>query len=190
MRVLLLYDETSQDFEGVNLAEQVKNSIQDAGFTVKSRKIISSEFKPCTGCLGCWVKTPGLCVLPGDEANQINSDMVNAELLVVLTLILYGGYSIDIKKYLDRMIPNISPFFTVISGETHHQKRYNSYPSFVGIGYNSNISTSEQSTFETLIRRNSINFHAPKSLALVIANENDVSKTITTLSDFLMGVLS
>lgn len=190
MRVLLLYDETSEDFEDVNLAEQIKNSIQNAGFAVKLRKITGSEFKPCIGCFGCWVKTPGLCVLPGDEANQINSDMVNAQVLVVLTLILYGGYSTDIKKYLDRMIPNISPFFTVINGETHHQKRYNSYPSFVGIGYSANVSNSEQRTFQTLIQRNSINFHAPKSLALVIGNQKDVSKGITTLSDFLMGVLS
>jgi len=190
MRALLLYDEASENFNGVNLAEEVKNFLESKGFTTKARKIIGSEFKPCIGCFGCWVKTPGLCVLKGDKANEINNDMINAQVLVILTNIQYGSYSKDIKKYLDRQIPNISPFFTIINGETHHQKRYNSYPCFVGIGYSANVSDTEKKTFKTLVQRNSINFHAPKTLPLVIGNEVDISKGISELSNFLVEVSS
>lgn len=188
MKALLLYDEGSENFNGINLVKEVTNSMNDKVFTTKSRKIIGSEFKPCIGCFGCWVKTPGLCVLQGDEANEINNDMINSELLVILTNIQYGCYSKDIKKCLDRQIPNLSPFFTIINGETHHQKRYNSYPSFVGIGYSANISEAEGKTFKTLVQRNSINLHSPKTLSLVIGNEKDVSRKLTELSSFLVEV--
>ncbi|KOA18710.1 hypothetical protein CLHOM_29940 [Clostridium homopropionicum DSM 5847] len=190
MKTLLLYDEASKNFNGVNLVEEVTSSLNSKGFTTKLRKIIDSEFKPCIGCFGCWVKTPGLCVLQGDEANEINNYVINSQLLVILTQIQYGSYSKDIKKYLDRQIPNISPFFTIIKGETHHQKRYNSYPCFVGIGYSTNVSETEEKTFKTLVKRNSINLHTPKSLSLVIGNEKDVSKEMTELSNFLVEVSS
>lgn len=188
MRALLLYDEVSENFNGVNLVEEVKNSLNSKGFTTKSRKIVGSEFKPCIGCFGCWVKTPGLCILQGDKANEINNDLVNSQVLVILTQIQYGSYSSDVKKYLDRQIPNISPFFAIINGETHHQKRYNNYPCFVGIGYSTNVSDAEKKTFQTLVQRNSINFHAPKTLALVIDNEGNISKEMSELSSFLMEV--
>lgn len=189
MRVLVLYDETSENYQGENLTDKILHAIHDAGHKAKAIRIQGGEFDPCIGCFGCWVKTPGMCLLTRDDANLINNDMVNSDAFLILTPIVYGGYSADIKSYLDRIIPVVSPFFAVIHGESHHQARYEQYPNFIGVGYGTGVTDKEAETFKTLIHRNSINFHSPNALALTIRDSSQIEATLLELTRFLKEVL-
>ncbi|MHA2001037.1 MAG: hypothetical protein ACTSVU_02975 [Promethearchaeota archaeon] len=55
--------------------------------------------------------------------------------MIYFTPITFGGYSSTLKKALDRQICILSPYFRKVNGEIHHKKRYNKYPSLIGIGY-------------------------------------------------------
>src|SRR4030065_1858536 len=47
---------------------------------------------PCTGCFGCWVKTPGACVID-DPGRDVARAALHCDLLVILTPVTYGGGS-------------------------------------------------------------------------------------------------
>jgi hypothetical protein len=131
------------------------------------------------GCFGCWIKTPGVCVID-DAGRDIARRMIHSDVVVYLTPLMFGGYSSELKKAIDRSIPNISPLFRLMKREVHHAKRYPRNPRLAGIGICSNgpVDPDEEDLFETLVGRNAINLHAPASAAGVvcIAEEDDIRR--------------
>lgn len=79
--------------------------------------------KSCIGCFGCWVKTPGECVLK-DRCSVIPGYISKSSEVIIITPLLYGGYSSKVKAVLDRSIGYILPYFRIVHGEMHHQMRY------------------------------------------------------------------
>src|SRR5690606_3517069 len=87
----------------------------------------------CLGCFECWTKSPGICRID-DAGRAIAASIIAGDLVVYLTPVTFGGYSSALKKAVDRSICLVSPFFTQIDGEVHHQPRYDRYPALLGIG--------------------------------------------------------
>ena len=79
--------------------------------------------KPCVGCFGCWLKTPGECVIP-DRGQEFCRLLAKADKFTVVSRCYYGGFSPDVKAVMDRHIGYITPFFQVYEGEMHHVPRY------------------------------------------------------------------
>ena len=77
----------------------------------------------CIGCFGCWVKTPGRCVLK-DDYNRMGEMMAHAEELIIISRCVYGTYSPFVRNILDRCLPYIHPYFTKREKEIHHKARY------------------------------------------------------------------
>jgi len=133
----------------------------------------------CTGCFGCWIKTPGECVID-DAGREVTKAIMESDLVVYLTPVTFGGYSSELKKALDRMIPMLSPFFTKIGGEIHHQERYDRYPGMMAVGILAEPNDESARLFETLHSRNAINGNAPGSAAgtVVAGCEVDDIRTV------------
>ena len=93
--------------------------------------------------------------------------IVRSDLVVYLTPVLFGGYSHELKKALDRSIPIISPMFRRVHGEVHHKKRYTRYPRVLALGWVEKLTIDEEALFQSVVQRNAINMHAPKALAEV-----------------------
>ena len=125
------------------------------------------NIRHCLGCFGCWIKTPGECVI-SDAACDIARAVVQSDLVVYLTPITFGGYSSELKKALDRVICTIAPDFTTINGETHHRRRYKRYPRLLGVGLLDHADDQSERIFRALIGRNAINMHAPASASAVV----------------------
>ena len=184
--LFMLCDEESINYKGFNLGSLVSESVEKSGYRATQINIADNELKPCMGCFNCWIKTPGLCVNTHDRANDISRHMVNSDIMILITHSVYGGYSYGIKSFLDRFIPSISPFFEMINGEMHHQKRYTDFPDFIAFGFGE-MSLLERNTFEQLIRRNAINFHAKRNLALTAESDTEITWAISKLSSFISG---
>jgi len=124
------------------------------------------DIAPCLGCFGCWIKTPGECVID-DAGRDVARSIVGSDLVVYLTPILFGSYSHELKKALDRSISIISPFFRKVRGEVHHKKRYARYPDLAAFGWSERLADAD--IFETLVQRNAINMHTRKAVTEVFA---------------------
>jgi multimeric flavodoxin WrbA len=145
----------------------------------------NEKIASCLGCFGCWLKTPGECVIK-DAGSDLPRKVIQSDVIFLLTPVTFGMYSSEIKKALDRFAcPVLLPFFKKINGEIHHSNRYDKYPSIVAIGVLPNSDEESENTFTTLVRRNGINLHT-KALSSIFY-ENDKpniikEKVMATLS--------
>lgn len=139
-------------------------------------RLCEKSIKPCTGCFGCWIMKPGKCLIE-DQSQEIIKNMINSDIIIYYTPVIFGGYSYDLKKLLDRSICMVSPMFTKINGEMHHKKRYDKYPGIIGIGVMDNYQKEQGENFKELIYRNSLNMHSPCECAEIILKD-DVDEII------------
>lgn len=159
--------------------------LDNANSDVQCYHLKEIKLAHCTGCFGCWIKTPGICVA-FDEGREIIQTIIQSDMTILFTPVSFGGYSSVLKIIVDRFIPLVLPFFGKYYGDIHHRLRYSSYPRFVGIGIQRHFAKAEAELFKTLVGRNAINFHAPSFAADVFSNEKDNE----TLNKRLKSVIS
>lgn len=85
--------------------------------------VTQKRIASCTGCFGCWTKTPGLCVI-NDDARMICDLVAQCEHLMIVSRLMLGCYALPMKRLIERLLPNQQPFIRVHEGETHHVQRY------------------------------------------------------------------
>ncbi|WLD76962.1 NAD(P)H-dependent oxidoreductase [Mogibacterium neglectum] len=127
-------------------------------------KIISnnSSIRSCMGCFGCWIKTPGKCVI-NDDYQNMGALLGAAENVIVISHCFCGGYSPFIKNVMDRSIPYLLPFFKIKQNETHHKQRYRNKFNLIVSFYGKEISYKEKEIAIRLIEANAINFDVAAS---------------------------
>lgn len=118
----------------------------------------SPSVKGCIGCFGCWIKTPGQCVLK-DRCNVIQNYILKSNEVVIVSPILYGGYSPNIKSVLDRSIGYILPYFRIVDGEMHHQLRYK-HSFKLSVYFYGKCDDDEKNLAKRLVKANAVNLGA------------------------------
>ena len=163
--------------------EIIVTELQRIGWGVDPVVLREVEIADCAGCFGCWIRTPGVCVID-DVARDIAARVIQSDLVIFLTPITFGGYSSELKKALDRLICLVLPFFRKIDGEIHHSARYERYPRLVGVGVLGQPDDEAERLFATLIERNAINLHSPAHAASVLLTsqgEGDMRERVRTI---------
>lgn len=129
----------------------------------------------CIGCFGCWVKTPGKCVIR-DDAVKIYPLIAQSENIIYVTRLWYGSYDELMKTILERSIPIQQAFIRLHKNETHHVQRNVVGKKAVIIAYG-DISEKEQTIFRKLVARNAQNMSFLHWEIHFITNE-EIEKTI------------
>jgi len=171
----------------VDEASQVVSSALSSFGEVDMFKLREIPIADCLGCFGCWIKTPGECVID-DGARDIAHKLADADLKVFVTPIVFGGYSAELKKMLDRQICLILPFFTKIHGEVHHEARYQRNGNLLGVGVLPKPDEESERIFGTLFARNAINMHAPAHAAKIVYYADDASAIAQKIKEALTEV--
>ncbi len=140
--------------------------LKDQGVDVRAYTLRDHKIAYCIGCFGCWIKTPGECIVR-DENQDIAQDVIQSDLLILLTPVVFGSYSAELKRMMDHMIPLLTPFFKRFNGKVHHQPRYDHYPAMIGLGIQQKHNPAQAAVFEALVARNAINFENTPSAAAV-----------------------
>lgn len=144
------------DIESRNLSAKDPEHI----YIEKSEKIL-----PCRGCFGCWVKTPGQCVLK-DGYEEIGKKISECSSIIVVSKLTYGSYSPFVKNVLDRSISYVHPYFRIDKNKMRHRKRYNNKLSISAYFYsdptsdNFSPSDDEKNTAKELVSAQSVNLGA------------------------------
>ena len=118
----------------------------------------NGSIKKCAACYGCWIKTPGQCIIKDGYDNMAylwgRSDEV-----VIISKCIFGCYSPFVKNVLDRSIPYMHADFVIDeNGNMYHKMRYdNKYKLSV---YFYDADESEKETAKELVKRNAVNFGA------------------------------
>ncbi|WP_446009745.1 flavodoxin family protein [Candidatus Electrothrix sp.] len=163
------------------LIDKVHQQYGDQIQTLKLRKI---KLNPCIGCFNCWVRTPGKCI-NGDAGTDILRAILNCETVIFFTPVVFGGYSSELKKVVDRSLPVLLPFFRKIHDEIHHIARYPFFPRLVGIGVHPSPQQDSSECFKRLIGRNALNFSSQSYSAGVIRSTDSPQDIIYNLDHLL-----
>jgi multimeric flavodoxin WrbA len=145
---MIVHDLSQKDFEALGIQTDTDIVISDTG-TIKN----------CIGCFGCWIKTPGVCVLKDDYRN-LGERLAGCDELLVISKCYYGSYSPFVRNVWDRSLPYLLPYFTTKNGETHHRARYRNRITYTACFYGSDITADERETAQLLVHANAKNFYA------------------------------
>ena len=107
--------------------QHLSGALGARGHSAEELVLRDLEIRSCQGCFGCWLKTPGECVLADDGARVCRA-VLRSNLLVLASPLIMGFVSARLKLCLDRLIPIIHPYITLVRGECHHRARYDRYP--------------------------------------------------------------
>ncbi len=82
------------------------------------------DIRHCTGCFGCWTKTPGRCVL-NDDMTSLLEKYILADLVIWSFPLYYFGMPSKIKAVMDRLLPLLKPEILPYGKESAtHPMRY------------------------------------------------------------------
>jgi multimeric flavodoxin WrbA len=132
-------------------------------FAKNSDTVFAAEpiVQPCIGCFGCWIKTPGRCVI--DDRGTCFAALLSAhDEIIAVSRLVFGGFSPSVKALFDRSIGAILPFFKVVNGETHHPKRNKSKLDLRYIFYGDDMTPFDMEIARKLVAANAFNFSADK----------------------------
>ena len=113
---------------------------------------------PCTGCFGCWVRTPGRCVIR-DGLEKTGPQLGSAGRLILVSHCCFGSVSPAVKKVLDRSISYMHPYFEIRAGSMHHTMRYSNRLRIQAYLYGPSTEA-EQRTAAGILAANALNLNA------------------------------
>lgn len=132
MNALVLDGSRKGDSVSVVL-DLISEALESKGYKLDVIHLHDEQIADCTGCFFCWTKTPGVCVI-NDAGHEVASKWAQSDLLVFLTPVVFGGYSSELKKALDRQLGYVLPFFMKTGRDYHHKLRYERPPRLVAVG--------------------------------------------------------
>lgn len=112
----------------------------------------------CIGCLGCWLKVPGRCLIK-DEYQEMGMKLSKVDELLIISKATFGSYSSAVKNVLDRSISYVSPYFVIRNGEMHHKERYHKNLKVSAVFYGEDMTEAEKETAVGLVVANAVNLN-------------------------------
>ena len=167
--------------------ELVINKLKNTGLEVENLKVSEHPIRYCAGCFNCWFVTPGECVFD-DYGREIIKKICQSDLLILFSVVTFGGHSSCLKKILDRCIPLVLPIIVKTSKRERHAKRYLKLPNVLGIGITCEDDNKEAGIFKKLINSNAINFISDFSTCIVINTKVHVEDASKLLDEGLKEI--
>lgn len=161
---MIIHDLSQQEFETIGIKKSTDLIISDNG-----------TIKKCIGCFGCWIKTPGICVLK-DDYQDMGERLASCDEVTVISRCLYGSDSPFIRNVLNRSISYLLPYFTIKNGETHHKPRYKNRIAYSVYFYGENITPDEMETAKLLVHANATNIYADVTNVSFFQNFIDIKE--------------
>lgn len=164
--ITILADDKNQD-----IGKRLYDDITTRGQQAKYISISNLDVKPCYSCGACTTKTFFKCVI-NDDMQAILSHMANSDVLVYVCPIVFGGYSSDTKKVLDR---------SAILGDVHYHFANGEivkglsvkFKKMYAVGVKEQCSLDEQKLFARLLKEN-VQIMNIKGKAFVVGNHDKV----------------
>jgi multimeric flavodoxin WrbA len=105
------------------ILENFMTGAQQAGAEIETVYLNEKKIYHCTGCFGCWTKTPGKCVLEDDMAGLLEK-VKEADVRVFATPLYYCTVTGMMKDFMDRMLPLVTSEMKSGGIRDEHTLRY------------------------------------------------------------------
>lgn len=183
MKITILNGNAKED--NINFEDYLINLsslLQSKGNEVHNLKLREMNIKYCTGCFGCWIKTPGRCVL-NDECEKVYRGVINADFVLFASPIIMGFTSTILKKVNDRLVALLHPYFKIRNKTCRHIDRYDKRP-IMGLllDRNDNIDNDGLKIISDIYERIAMNFNTKFLLSKSLNNSiEEVANEISSI---------
>ncbi|MBU0513491.1 MAG: flavodoxin family protein, partial [Proteobacteria bacterium] len=106
------------------MLDHLVQGMRDAGADVEVVNLKDKKIKTCIGCFTCWTKTPGVCLHQDDMTKELFPKWVESDLCVYGTPLFIHTVNATMKRFLERIIPVLEPYFVEQDGRWHHPLRH------------------------------------------------------------------
>ena len=172
MEMIVIVSDNKKEAIGMALYDSYKSMDKEVAFISAS----SSHVKPCYGCNGCLDKTYGKCVFR-DDMDDILPILIKGDIIIYTSPLVWGGFSYNIKKILDKTALIGNRFYSVrnkemVKGTISKMKK------IVGIGVSQESKLKGQIIFENLLKETGIimNIQSVGRVVDPILNQEEVQK--------------
>jgi multimeric flavodoxin WrbA len=100
------------------------DGMRDAGADVEVVALRKKKVNDCLGCFTCWTKTPGQCVHKDDMTLELFPKLLQADLVVHATPLYFHSMNGIMRRFLERILPAVQPFFEQSESRTYHPLRH------------------------------------------------------------------
>lgn len=145
------------------------------GGSLRYFKLENMNIQLCRGCGACGDLSPGRCILD-DDMEEIFEAIAESTHIVLLTPLVFGGYSSTLKKALDRFMVLGLPLYEVRDGRLYHQSRYEK-KHYIGIALTDLYREGRAKNFKNLVFQNADNLDYWRSASVFTYNESEVKLT-------------
>ncbi|MCW4025598.1 MAG: NAD(P)H-dependent oxidoreductase [Candidatus Bathyarchaeota archaeon] len=184
MNIVVINGARPQDSKVDETSDILQSVLSQLG-DVTAYKMRDMEIADCMGCFACWLKTPGQCII-NDAGKEITPKIIKSDLRIFVTPVVFGGYSYELKKILDREgLSELLPFLAEFNGEIHHPPRYDKCSRIITVGVLPKPNPEYERIFKTLAGRIALNAHAPAYAVAVIYNDDSPEKIRETIKGLI-----
>jgi multimeric flavodoxin WrbA len=99
------------------------DGMQAAGAEVETINLREKTIRLCSGCFTCWTKTPGLCIHKDDMTGELFPKWLAADVVIYASPLYHYTLNALMKKFIERTLPILLPFFGEADDRTHHPLR-------------------------------------------------------------------
>ena len=108
----------------INVTKAFVDGLKEAtGAEVKYVNLADLNIKPCTGCLSCWGRTEGECVIKNDDIPAIKKEIEECDIFIESYPLFFFGMPGTMKVFTDRMLSMMNTYMGQKSpenGESFH----------------------------------------------------------------------
>ena len=105
------------------MLNRLVQGMREAGAEVEVVELRKKNIKNCIGCFTCWTKTPGVCIHKDDMTSELYPKWTASDLVVYATPLYHFTLNALMKKFIERTLPLLQPFFAMHEGRTYHPLR-------------------------------------------------------------------
>lgn len=105
----------------------LKGLNHDDSLSIKIINASDLKVTPCLGCLSCWGKTPGECVIKNDDIPKLKDEILNSDIIIASYPLYFFSMPGIMKVITDRLLSMMATYNgqnAPKDGESFHGFRY------------------------------------------------------------------
>lgn len=88
----------------------VKGLCSTGEYESETLVVSSLNIKPCLGCLGCWGRSEGECIIKDDDIPMVKAKILECDILVVSFPLFFFGMPGQLKCMTDRLLSILNTY--------------------------------------------------------------------------------
>lgn len=103
---------------------RIKEQLISSGYSAQVVNLREMVMGDCTGCFGCWIKTPGICIHK-DDMPDVLRHIINSDAQIMVTDVTFGMVSNTLISAINRYLPLACAYMHIDEhNKTAHHSRY------------------------------------------------------------------